>query len=143
VKYGGVPEVDALNFVTINPAVQLGIDDRVGSLDAGKDADFVIWSGHPLSTLTRAEQTWIDGRKYFDIAADRVLRDAAAAERSRLIQKVLQQELGDRGPPGSNAEDTEDTEDNAFDREPESTARLSDLYGSQSRSSHAKGVLDD
>ncbi len=89
VKYGGVPEEEALKFVTLNPAKQLRIDHRVGSLEPGKDADFVIWSGHPLSTYSICEQTWIEGRKYFDIEEDKVMREQIAAERARLIQKVL------------------------------------------------------
>lgn len=89
VKYGGVPEEEALKFVTLNPAKQLRIDHRVGSLEPGKDADFVIWSGHPLSTYSICEQTWIEGRKYFDIEEDKILREQIAAERARLIQKVL------------------------------------------------------
>jgi imidazolonepropionase-like amidohydrolase len=88
VRYGGVPEVDALKLVTINPARQLRIDDRVGSLEAGKDADFVLWSGHPLSTGTVCLQTWIDGRKYFDREADLAAREALAAERAALLAKV-------------------------------------------------------
>jgi cytosine/adenosine deaminase-related metal-dependent hydrolase len=89
VKYGGMPEEAALELVTINPAVQLGIGERVGSLEVGKDADFVIWSGHPLSVFSRAEQTWIDGRRYFDVETDARLRAEVQAERSRLIQKAL------------------------------------------------------
>jgi imidazolonepropionase-like amidohydrolase len=89
VKYGGVPEEAALDFVTINPAIQLGIDGRVGSLEPGKDADFVIWSGPPLSVISHAEQTWIDGRRYFDSATDARMRTATEAERARLIQKAL------------------------------------------------------
>ncbi len=89
VKYGGVPEEEALKFVTLNPAKQLKIDHRVGSLEPGKDADFVIWSGHPLSTFTVAEQTWIDGRKYFDRQEDRQLRKKVQTLRARLIQKAL------------------------------------------------------
>jgi imidazolonepropionase-like amidohydrolase len=88
VRYGGVPEAEALKFVTLNPAIQLGIDDRVGSLEKGKDADFVIWSGHPLSTYTICEQTWIDGRKYFDRQDDLTAREAIAAERQELMAKV-------------------------------------------------------
>ncbi|TDI46733.1 MAG: hypothetical protein E2P01_08275 [Acidobacteria bacterium] len=88
VRYGGVPEAEALKFVTLNPAIQLGIDDRVGSLEKGKDADFVIWSGHPLSTYTICEQTWIDGRKYFDREDDLIAREAIAAERQELLAKV-------------------------------------------------------
>lgn len=89
VKYGGVPEEIALQFVTLNPAKQLRIDDRVGSLEVGKDADFVIWSGHPLSTYSRAEQTWIDGVRYFSLEDDAALRQATADERQRLIAKAL------------------------------------------------------
>lgn len=89
VKYGGVSEEEALKFVTLNPARQLRIDRRVGSLEAGKDADFVLWSGHPLSTYSHAEQTWIDGRKYFDQARDLQMRDANERERETLIQKAL------------------------------------------------------
>lgn len=89
VKYGGLSEEEALKFVTLNPARQLRIDHRVGSLEVGKDADFAIWSGHPLSTYTICEQTWIEGRKYFDRQADEELRQQVRAERARLIQKVL------------------------------------------------------
>lgn len=89
VKYGWVSEEDALKFVTLNPAIQLGIDDRVGSLEPGKDADFVIWSGHPLSTYSICEQTWIEGRKYFDREEDLQMRDAIEKQRNALIQRYL------------------------------------------------------
>ncbi|CAN5737561.1 amidohydrolase family protein [soil metagenome] len=87
----GISEEEALALVTINTARILGIDSRVGSLETGKDADFVIWSGNPLSTETRAEQTWIDGRRYFDIEEDRQLREQVERERSQLIQLILTQ----------------------------------------------------
>src|SRR5947207_8149666 len=74
VKYGGVPREEALKFVTLNPAKQLRIDQWVGSLEAGKDADFVVWSGDPLSVRSRCEETWVDGRKYFDRDDDRAQR---------------------------------------------------------------------
>ncbi|WP_254512642.1 amidohydrolase family protein [Anatilimnocola floriformis] len=88
-KYGGVPEVDALKFVTLNPAKQLRIDKYVGSLEAGKHADFVIWNGPPLSTLARCEQTWIEGRKFFDRAADVVMRKEQDQLRAAIIRKIL------------------------------------------------------
>lgn len=88
VRYGGIAETEALKFVTLNAAKQLRIDDRVGSLEVGKDADFVIWNAHPLSTLAIAEQTWIDGRRYFDRATDLALREAASVERARLVAKA-------------------------------------------------------
>ena len=89
VKYGGVPEAEALKFVTLNPARQLRIDHRVGSLEAGKDADLVVWSGSPLSTLSRCEQTWIDGRRYFDRDADRQQNELASKMRAALVQRIL------------------------------------------------------
>ncbi len=94
VRYGGTPPEEALKFVTINPAKQLRIDKRVGSLEPGKDADFVIWSGNPLSTLSICEQTWIDGRRYFDRQEDRAMNDEVARERSILIQKALESPKG-------------------------------------------------
>ena len=100
VKYGGLSEEEALDFVTINAARQLRIDGRVGSLEPDKDADFVIWSGHPLSGFSRAEQTWIEGRKYFDADVDAEMRRQIAAERSRLIQKALATQVN--GGEGSN-----------------------------------------
>jgi imidazolonepropionase-like amidohydrolase len=86
----GVSEEDALALVTINPARIFRLDERIGSLEPGKDADFVIWSGHPLSQFTRAEQTWVDGRRYFDMAEDQELRKRVEWERSQLIQLALE-----------------------------------------------------
>jgi imidazolonepropionase-like amidohydrolase len=88
VKYGGTPEAEALKFVTLNPAKQLHIEQYVGSLEPGKDADFVLWSKSPLDSRTVCLQTWIDGRKYFDrsLAAQRIER--RAKERSDLVGKA-------------------------------------------------------
>lgn len=86
----GMPPEDALALVTINTAKVLGIDEMVGSLSPGKDADFVIWNGHPLSTFTKAEQTWVDGRKYFDLEEDAEAREKLKAERTALIEWVLE-----------------------------------------------------
>lgn len=96
-KYGGLSDVEALAFVTLNPAKQLGVAARTGSLEVGKDADFVIWNANPLSTYAKAEQTWIDGRRYFDLETDQRLRDEAAAERTRLVTAALR---APRTPPG-------------------------------------------
>jgi len=101
VKYGNVPPADALAFVTSNPAKQLGIADRVGTLEAGKDGDFVVWSGDPLSTSTVALETWIDGRKYFDRAADLAARPAREAERAALVAKAKAR--ADAGKDGEKA----------------------------------------
>jgi imidazolonepropionase-like amidohydrolase len=88
VRYGGVPEPEALRLVTLNPAIQLGVDDRVGSLEPGKDADFAVWNGHPLSTYTLCLETWVDGRKYFDREAELAKREELATERRALFDKV-------------------------------------------------------
>ena len=90
----GVPEEDALSLVTNRTARVFGVDDRIGSLETGKDADFVIWNGHPLSQFTHAEQTWIDGRRYFDRVEDAQMRLQIEAERARLIQILLESNKG-------------------------------------------------
>jgi imidazolonepropionase-like amidohydrolase len=88
VKYGGLPPAEALAFVTSNPAKQLGIFDRTGSLEAGKDGDFVLWSGDPLSSGSIALQTWIEGKKYFDREQDLARRPALAKERTELVARA-------------------------------------------------------
>ncbi|WP_299112874.1 amidohydrolase family protein [uncultured Winogradskyella sp.] len=90
VKYGGVSEEEALKFVTLNPAKLLHIDDRVGSLKVGKDADVVLWSDHPLSVYAKAEKTIIEGITYFDIERDKQMREAIKKEKSELINLMLQ-----------------------------------------------------
>lgn len=100
VKYGNVPPQEALKFVTLNPAKQLRINNRVGSLESGKDADFVIWSGNPLSTYSICEQTWIDGRKYFDREEDKKMRAEVQRERAILVQKILADKKEGKEGPG-------------------------------------------
>ena len=114
VKYGGLSEEEALKFVTINPARQLRIADRVGSLELGKDADFVIWNGHPLSSFSRAEQTWIDGRRYFDLKSDGKLRKSAITERERLIAKALPERISELGKNQKDAKPSDDAKKPAF-----------------------------
>jgi len=95
VKYGGMSEIEALKTVTLNPAIQMGVDKWTGSLEIGKDADFVVWNGSPLSSYTVCEQTWVDGRQYFSLEKDAVLRKENADVRNELIQKILKAD--DRG----------------------------------------------
>jgi N-acetylglucosamine-6-phosphate deacetylase len=99
VRYGDVPPAEALQFVTLNPARQLGIADRVGSLEPGKDADFVVWSTDPLSTFAVCEQTWIEGRAMFTRERDAALRARNAAERQRILQKLLAQKPRKKAGP--------------------------------------------
>ncbi len=98
-KAWGTTEADALKFVTINPAKQLRIDGRVGSLEVGKDADFVVWSASPLSSAAKAEQTWIDGRRYFDLGEDAQLRERDRVERARLVALALPERAKAGAPP--------------------------------------------
>lgn len=88
VKYGGVSEVDALKMVTLNPAILLHLDDRMGSIREGKDADIVLWSDHPLSIYAVAETTWIEGIPYYDMESDAQMRQAIADERTRIIANI-------------------------------------------------------
>ena len=76
---GGVSELEALKMVTLNPAWQLGIDKRVGSLEPGKDADVAIFSAHPFDPSTRVEMTLVDGIVYFDRAKDETKGPLTAA----------------------------------------------------------------
>ncbi|MGY5850937.1 amidohydrolase family protein [Salegentibacter sp. F14] len=89
VKYGGVSEEDAWKFVTLNPAKLLHIDDKVGSIKPGKDADLVLWNDHPLSVYAKPEKTLIQGKVYFDIERDQQLRERISAQRNELITQML------------------------------------------------------
>ncbi|UOG72907.1 amidohydrolase family protein [Hymenobacter tibetensis] len=94
VKYGGLSEEEALKLVTINPAKMLHVDNKMGSIKEGKDADVVLWSTHPLSIYAHAERTFVDGRQFFDIESDKVARQEMERERLRIIQKMLAAKKG-------------------------------------------------
>ena len=89
VKYGNISEEDAFKFVTLNPAKLLHIDDKVGSIKLGKDADLVLWTDNPLSIYAKVLQTYVDGICYFDSERDGQMRDEIKKERARLIQKMI------------------------------------------------------
>ena len=89
VMYAGMDEIAAWKLVTLNPAKTLHISDRVGSIKVGKDADLVLWSDNPLSIYAKAEQTYVDGIKYFDRKEDITLQNDIRKEKARLIQKLL------------------------------------------------------
>jgi len=91
VKYGNISEEDALKFVTLNPAKLLHIDDKVGSIKKGKDADVVIWNDHPLSVYSKVLYTFIDGTCYFDADRDLQLRETIKTERARIIKKMIEE----------------------------------------------------
>jgi imidazolonepropionase-like amidohydrolase len=130
-KYGGMSPEDALKLVTINSAKQLRIDAKTGSLENGKDADFVIWTGNPLSNYARVQQTWIDGRKYFDRAEDAEARKSFAAQREALVQKALVERLKEIGPgkegDGEKKDDKEPPKISAW--EIQRAQELAPIYG--------------
>ena len=99
-KWGGVTEDNALRMVTLNPAKQLGIDDRTGSIDVGKDADLTVWDAPPLSMFSKPVQTYVDGTLYFDIAMDRERQQAIAAEKAALLERHRNRAEGAQAAPG-------------------------------------------
>ena len=99
-KYGGLTHDEALKLVTINPAIQLGIDKRVGSIDVGKDADLVIYNHDPLSAYAVVQQTLIDGRVYFDRKRDIAERVARENEKKALMEKEKKAEEKKPGAAG-------------------------------------------
>ncbi|MDR5589851.1 amidohydrolase family protein [Christiangramia sp. SM2212] len=89
VKYGGMSEEDAWKMVTINPAKLLHVDDLVGSIKTGKQADLVLWNEHPLSIYAKPEKTMIEGVVYFDLERDEQMRKDIKKERNELIGQML------------------------------------------------------
>jgi imidazolonepropionase-like amidohydrolase len=98
-KYGGLSETEALSLITINPAKQLAIDNRVGSIEVGKDADLAIFDKHPLSNFAKVEKVYIDGQLYFDRNKDLAERAAQEAEKKKLLDK--EKDLLRRTAPGA------------------------------------------
>ncbi len=132
VKYGGMTEPEALKLVTLNPAIQLGIRDRVGSLEPGKDADFVIWSGHPFSVYTIAEQTWVDGIKTFDREEDLARRAEIAERRAALIDKVRKgDKAGEQSGDTGKEEEEPASEPDAGEAPPDRPVTYTDRVGAQ------------
>ena len=114
-KYGGVPEDEAFKMITINPAKQLGIDKRTGSIDLGKDGDIVIWTAHPFSPYARPDITMIEGEVFFDRGLDLLRRDQMAKEREELEKLDINRAPGSGGtqparPAERRAEERDDAE---------------------------------
>jgi imidazolonepropionase-like amidohydrolase len=152
IKWGGLTDDEALAMVTINPARQLRIDGRVGSLDAGKDADVVVWNRHPLSSYAIVDRAYIDGTLYYERLAEERRLTEIAKERSALSTA----ERSGRGtPPSANPQDQRNAGDTAgrdgngggpmaSDEPPAGTrgARASGQPGAEARpAATASGVL--
>ena len=89
VKYGRVPQEEALKMVTLNPAKLLRIDHKTGSIKEGKDADIVIWDDNPLSMNAQVVATYVEGRCLFSLEKDLALREQIKSERARLTEKMM------------------------------------------------------
>jgi imidazolonepropionase-like amidohydrolase len=100
-KYGDLTEEEALRMITLNPAIQLGIEARVGSIDVGKDADLAIWTGHPFSVYSRVETTFIDGEIFFDHQQDLARRADVERERATLEQAEPNRPPAQGSPPNA------------------------------------------
>jgi imidazolonepropionase-like amidohydrolase len=90
-KYGGISETEALKLVTLNPAKILHLEDRMGSIKTGKDADLVLWTDNPLSVYARASKTMVDGTIYYDEDQDAKMKEQIDSERNRIIANVLRE----------------------------------------------------
>lgn len=108
-KYGGLSEPEALALVTLNPAKQLRIDHRVGSIEVGKDADLVVYNHHPLSVYAVPQKVLIDGQVYFDIQKDLEMRDRIERERKALKEKDKKDQERERPPAGRRGPPTDVT----------------------------------
>jgi len=108
-KYGGLNETEALSLITINPARQMGIEQRVGSIEPGKDADLTIFDQHPLSNYAKVERVFIDGELYFDRQKDLEERATKEARKKALLDKLKAQEKKDTKKPEPSADKKEET----------------------------------
>jgi adenine deaminase len=97
VKYGGMSEEEAWKMVTLNPAKLLHLDERMGSIKVGKDADIVLWTDNPLSITAKADLTVVDGIVMYDSKRDYQMRVLNQEEKARIITKML--ESNEKGEP--------------------------------------------
>ena len=103
VRYAGMDRVAALQMVTLAGAQQLGIADRAGSIEVGKDADLAIWSGDPLSSYSRCTETWIEGHRYYSLAEEAEWAARDTARRELLVSRILEAKHGAPTRPGEEA----------------------------------------
>ncbi|MDA2914338.1 amidohydrolase family protein, partial [Acidobacteriia bacterium AH_259_A11_L15] len=108
-KWGGLTENEALRLVTLNPAIQLRVDDRVGSIEVGKDADLALFDHHPLSIFAVCQMVLIDGQVYFDRQQDLARRQEIEQEKQELEEEL----------EGKEEEEEEQEEEEPEEEEPE------------------------
>ena len=103
VKYGNVPQIEALKMVTLNPAKLLHIDHKTGSIKKGKDADIVIWDEHPLSMSARAVATYVEGVCHYSLERDAELRELIKSERARITSLMMSEDTKNLKKPSEKA----------------------------------------
>jgi cytosine/adenosine deaminase-related metal-dependent hydrolase len=117
-RYGDLTEEQALRLITINPAIQLSIQDRVGSIEVGKDADLAIWNAHPFSVYARVDTTFVDGEIFFDREQDLARRTELANDREALEQAEPNRPApGGAAPPAPRRRRPADEGDDLWDGE--------------------------
>jgi imidazolonepropionase-like amidohydrolase len=94
VKYGNISLEDALKFVTLNPAILLHLDKKMGMIKPGMDGDVVLWTDVPLSIYAKVDKTIIEGKVYYDAELDKVLREQLRKDRARIVQKMIIEKSG-------------------------------------------------
>ena len=119
VRYGGLTHDEALKLVTLNPAIQLGIDKRVGSIDVGKDADLAIYNHDPLSAYAVVQKTLIDGRVYFDREKEIAGRAALENEKKDLLEKARKKQEEEKKAGAKKPEEKKAEEKKPDEKKPE------------------------
>jgi imidazolonepropionase-like amidohydrolase len=139
IKWGGLTDDEALALVTINPARQLGVDERVGSIEAGKDADLVVWNRHPLSSYAVADRVYIDGTLYYDRAnEDRRVADIQQRKEA-LLKAEKDKDERRKSKDSETKDDGERTEDEAV---PPTSGGGSNGHGTNGSNGHGGPVAD-
>ncbi|HXA82763.1 MAG TPA: amidohydrolase family protein [Methylomirabilota bacterium] len=119
IRYGGLTHDEALKLVTLNPAIQLGIEKRVGSIDVGKDADLAIYNHDPLSAYAVVQKTLIDGRVYFDREKEQAARPALEKERKDLLEKAKKKQDEEKKAGAKKPEEKKTGEKKPEEKKPE------------------------
>jgi imidazolonepropionase-like amidohydrolase len=119
IRYGGLTHDEALKLVTLNPAIQLGIEKRVGSIDVGKDADLAIYNHDPLSAYAVVQKTLIDGRVYFDLEKEQAARPALEKEKKDLLEKAKKKQDEEKKASAKKPEEKKTGEKKPEDKKPE------------------------
>ena len=119
IRYGGLTRDEALKLVTLNPAIQLGIEKRVGTIDVGKDADLAIYNHDPLSAYAVVQKTLIDGRVYFDRDREQTGRAALETEKKDLLEKARKKQDEEKKEGAKTPEEKKSVEKKPDDNKPE------------------------